>query len=271
MRHAELAPAPELAGRVRYWRLSGERSAAADFEPVLPDGCVEVIVHLGDPFRVRLEDGTSALQPRVLLAGPATSPVRLMPTGRIDVIGARFEAGDAAGWFDEPMSVFAEQLPALDEVSCAWTRGLAEELAEPRAGEPWTAVLDRRLLSAARERGVARTHDLALAVERVRASGGRVAVDELARELGLSTRQLERRFLARVGVGPKVFARIVRFQRALRLLRGARAGALAAVAARAGYYDQAHLVRDFTAFAGCSPGRFLRDGHELAQHFVHPG
>lgn len=267
MRYAEHTPAPQLAGRLRYWRLTGERTCAADFEPVLPDGCVEVIVHLGDPFRVQAEDGTSAVQPRALLAGPGTAPVRLQPTGRIDVIGARFVAG-AAEWFDEPLSAFAERLPPLDEVSGPWARGLPEELAEPRAGESWTAVLDRHFLSAARQRGKRKARALALAVERLRATGGGSGVDALARELGLSTRQLERRFLADVGLGPKVFACLVRFQHALRLLSGARPGSLAAVAARAGYYDQAHLARDFTRFAGCSPGRFLRRDHELADHFA---
>jgi AraC-like DNA-binding protein len=100
----------------------------------------------------------------------------------------------------------------------------------------------------------------------VRASGGRTSVDELARAVGLSARQLERRFRARVGLGPKLLARITRFQHAFRLAR--RTPNLAEVAARAGYFDQAHLVRDFRQFAGAAPSRFLAREHELARQFA---
>jgi transcriptional regulator GlxA family with amidase domain len=101
----------------------------------------------------------------------------------------------------------------------------------------------------------------------VRSSGGRVSVAELARAADLSTRQLERRFHERVGFAPKLFARLVRFQRALSLLRAGGAS-LGEVAAACGYYDQPHLVRDFRRFAHESPARFLRVEHELTGHFV---
>ena len=76
----------------------------------------------------------------------------------------------------------------------------------------------------------------------------------LAGELGLSTRQLERRFRTHVGLGPKLFARLTRFQHAWRT--AGCASSLAALAARAGYFDQAHLVRDFQEFAGIAPGAY---------------
>lgn len=84
-----------------------------------------------------------------------------------------------------------------------------------------------------------------------RVDGGRVTVAAIARELGLSERQLERRFLARVGVTPRAFASLVRFERA-RKLSGS-APSLAALAQAAGYYDQSHFVRDFRRFAGAPP------------------
>lgn len=271
MHYQELEPGPALRGRVRYWRLTGERAAAssggsADFEPVLPDGCVEVIVHLGDPFRVE-RDGRVELQPRALLAGPGTTPVRLAPTGRVDVIGAHLEAGLAAELLDVPPAELVDRLPELGAVAPELARGLRDELADPRAGDDWRAVLERRIASALDGSARPPRRVIEAAVARVRASGGRVSVAELAHEAGLSTRQLERRFRERVGLGPKTFVRIVRFQRALALLRAPRAR-LAQVALRCGYYDQAHLVRDFRQFAEASPRRYVAGGHELAGHFV---
>ena len=77
-----------------------------------------------------------------------------------------------------------------------------------------------------------------------------------ARELRLSQRQLERLFLERVGVSPKRYARLCRFERAVHLARGP--GTLAEVASAAGYADQAHFIRDFRRLAGATPRRFLQ-------------
>jgi len=281
--YREFTAHPSLAGRVRYWRLTGKRGAplATDatgapgapdatraFEAVLPDGCVEVIVHLGDPFLRRDAEGRVERQPRALVAGPGTRPVELAPTGRVDVIGVHIDVGGAPDWLDARPDELVDRLPALADVGGVWARDLAEELAEAEDGA-WTCVLDRRLAAGAGAGDVARAGDAAIerAVARLRARAGAVPVGELARGLGLSTRQLERRFRARTGLAPKTFARLTRFQHALARLN-AGAPSLADVALRSGYFDQAHLVRDFQRFAGASPTRFLRAPHELARHFV---
>src|SRR5262245_4670927 len=267
MEYVELEPGPALRGRARFWRLTGTASAGAPrFEPVLPDGVVELIVHLGDPFAIE-RDGRRELQPRALFAGPGTAPVRLAPTGRIDVVGVRLEAGAAVEWIDAPLAELADRIPQLDAVARDFARGLAEELSEPGRGERWSDVLERRLSQASLRPRVARARTLEHVVARVRASGGRTPIAELAREAGLSTRQLERSFRERVGLGPKTFARLVRFQRALALLRSP-SSSLAEIAARCGYFDQAHLVRDFRQFADASPSRIRAAEHELAAHFA---
>lgn len=73
----------------------------------------------------------------------------------------------------------------------------------------------------------------------------------VAQSLGVSERQLERRFLARVGVTPKRFATLHRFERAV--ARARTAPSLTTAALDAGYYDQSHFIRDFRRFTGSSP------------------
>lgn len=85
------------------------------------------------------------------------------------------------------------------------------------------------------------------------ASGGRASVGELARDLGWSRRHLTERFTREVGVAPKTYARVVRFDRARELIATAGGRSLARVALDAGYYDQAHLNRDFRELAGAPP------------------
>jgi AraC-like DNA-binding protein len=87
---------------------------------------------------------------------------------------------------------------------------------------------------------------------------GRVRVAVVAGELGLSERQLERLFLERVGVSPKHYARLRRFERAARLTRDGRASSEVAFAT--GYADQAHFIREFRRFTGTTPRRLIRAG-----------
>lgn len=89
------------------------------------------------------------------------------------------------------------------------------------------------------------------------ASGGTLPVADLAAEVGWSRRQLGRRFSDELGLSPKLAARIVRFERARRMLQLPSRQPLSAVAGACGYYDQSHLNRDFVELAGCPPAEWL--------------
>lgn len=89
-------------------------------------------------------------------------------------------------------------------------------------------------------------------------SGGTIPVERLASETGYSRQHLTRRFRGEFGMGPKMAARVVRFERAHHMLADASsAGALSRVAAACGYYDQAHLARDIASLTGCTPTELL--------------
>ncbi|WP_369259501.1 helix-turn-helix domain-containing protein [Streptomyces sp. R35] len=83
---------------------------------------------------------------------------------------------------------------------------------------------------------------------------GAIPVPRLADEVGWSVRQLENRFREQIGLGPKAAARVLRLQRARRLLAAGRSQA--ETAAACGYYDQAHLSGEFRAMTGCTPREF---------------
>ena len=91
----------------------------------------------------------------------------------------------------------------------------------------------------------------------MRSSGGQASVGGLAGELGWSHRRLIDRFREGIGLAPKTIGRVLRFERVSRMLQQVEEPRLAEVALDCGYYDQAHLNRDFRQFAGTSPGQYL--------------
>jgi AraC-like DNA-binding protein len=144
---------------------------------------------------------------------------------------------------------------------------LAERLAEAPGWPQRFALLDAALLE---RLGHSRRPpaDIAVAWRRLAATHGALPIAGLAGELGWSRRHFGARFREHVGLAPKAAARVLRFRRVLELLERDDGARLAEIAVDCGYYDQAHLNRDFRAFAGSAPGdhlgRRLPDGGGVA-------
>ena len=132
-----------------------------------------------------------------------------------------------------------------------------ERLANCRSFEEriWVAnqFLLRRALAAPRRDGIS-----AAAADILGTAGG-ARIPAMAGRAGLSLRQFERRFVQQVGVGPKLFARMARFEAALDRMARLPQGSWTEVAHHFGYYDEMHMVHDFSRFTGETPTRTLQN------------
>lgn len=143
---------------------------------------------------------------------------------------------------------------------------LIERLRECPGWEPRFALLDRLFLKAL---SVNRppSEAIAWAWNQIRLHPGDVSIGELAEEIGWSHKHLIARFRAEVGVAPRLAARIVRFDRAVNMVKRPERPDWAGIALESGYYDQAHMAREFREFARCTPLEFrsrqLPDGGVL--------
>ena len=139
-----------------------------------------------------------------------------------------------------------------DVARCADSREMVDALAAAL-----TARLEKQPSPCAATSAVA----MALALK------GMISVADLARAARVSARQLERQFDARVGISPKAFLRIVRFQEVLRATRSGVDTGWASLALEHGFYDQAHFIKDFKTFVGRTPGEWKIDDDSLAAIF----
>ena len=233
----------------RLWHVE---STASQAEPdtICPDGRAEIIVHVGAPMRER-RNGSERPQPRHLLVGQMERPVTVAPTGAVRMVGATLAPAALYQLLPMPQQRLAGQIVDLESIWGRWTRQTAERIAATSGPGAALDCFERSLEALL----ASRDHDpdiatMALVVTRLERSGGRASVAALAAHCGLGRRQFERRFREQIGLSPRLFGRIVRFQRAFRTL-GRESGA--SVAARCGYADQAHLVREVRRFAGVTP------------------
>jgi AraC-like DNA-binding protein len=254
----------ELTGLVEcVWTVwDGARVARRTAERIVPDGCPELIVHLGDPFARRVGERW-VRQPRVFLAGTLTRPWTLRAGARVDTVGIRFRPGGAGALLGIRLEGTADREVRID---AAVARAL---LAALRRSPSVEARLDAALAWVT-ARGAAAAPTTGPAVTRILRAKGQVRVEELARGLGVSRRRLERQIARELGVTPKCYARIVRLNGVLAAMDEGERGRAVDLALEAGYFDQPHLLREFRSLAGRSPrARRELDG-ELARHFTHP-
>jgi AraC-like DNA-binding protein len=261
-------PSAVLASFVEcYWSLSGDAQAAPrEPERVLPDGRVEIVLNTGSPVWQTIE-GTVRRQPAAILVGPTSRSVFISPTGAMRMLGIRFRHGGAHALLGAPLAEFADTIISLEDAGRALPATLLEELAEAPDFDSQVRIVERHLLYRLRDRS-ARDVASAVAVRLILTSAGAMDVARVARHTGVSTRQLGRRFLREVGVGPKVLARLARFHSLLRVVTTDRPPTLAAAAARAGYVDQSHLVRDCREFSGQTPSEYFRHDNRLSSYFL---
>lgn len=266
MQYREFKPAPALSGYVEcFWLLQGEAAPAAAPERLLPDGCVELILNLGARFREFDATGRSALQPACLVVGQMTCPVRVAPTGAVELLGIRFAPGGTLPFLPVAPGELTDRVTPLDAITTALERELTEAL---ETADAWRARLARLEATLIRRLYAANLRNtLQPALTQLLKSGGQISVDRLAADCGLSMRQLERRFVREVGLGPKLLSRILRFQQVFRAVESESTD-WADVAVACGYYDQAHLIRDFRQFAGQTPAVLFDDFSQLTELFT---
>lgn len=251
MAYRELAPAPALRHVVAcYWSMDRDyRQAPEPCETVWPDGKTELLFHRGDRYRAGGPTGRPLGAGFVI--GPLTRRLVLASPGRVDLVGARLRPWGLAAVTGFPIDELADAVLSVEDLWGADGRRLVERLGESGAGEA-TAVLEAFLLARLRPFEPGLRSMAALASDIVR-TGGRLHVRRAAEARDLSLRQVERRFRRLTGVSPKRLAVIARFDAARQHLIAHPRDSVSDVANRFGYFDYAHLSKDFARFLGSTP------------------
>lgn len=257
MHYCERPPPPSLAKVVRcIWMFDASADEGeGEIQRVVADGCPEMVLHYGDHCHEIAPDGALQKQAPFIFAGQLSQPLLLKPGANAGMIGIRLQPAGARMFVGMAMReatdmridltmVWNDCAALIDAVGNAGSRAGRFDLTEKFLIAKLAA--SRSLRDLAIERGVAL----------LEASEGRISVDDLAEECGLSARQLERRFLGEVGLPPRLLASIFRFRRVFDLLENNNPWATAAI--DAGYFDQPHMIRDFKRFAGQQPQAFYR-------------
>ncbi|MGH9668046.1 MAG: DUF6597 domain-containing transcriptional factor [Bryobacteraceae bacterium] len=258
-------PAPPLSDFVEmFWLYEGAPRPHAK-ERILPDGSMELIVNLReDQVRVYGRDDIGRCETRrgAVIVGPYSEFFVIDTAEQMSVAGIHFKPGGAFPFFKLPAEELRDAHVSLDALWGSAANDLREQLLAAPAPSDKFRVLERGLLAQA-----------AWALERhpavafaLREFSGARSVAAVSGQIGLSARRFIRVFSQEVGLTPKLYCRVRRFQKVLRRIGMGREIDWAGLALDCGYFDQAHFIHDFRAFSGINPTVYVAQRTEHRNH-----
>ena len=245
-----IQPSRALAPYVKnYWLL---KTAGDSVARTVPTGMMNLIFHRG---RRLLSVHENALHPRAFLSGQERTFADLQYDGQVDMISVVFRPAGVKAFFDLPMVLTAGLRLTAGDLEDKELTALENSLTSTEDDRMCILLIEQFLFGRLMRLAEHNLRRIETAIRLI--NSGETNVSALADAACLSNKQFDRVFSEYVGAHPKEFSRTIRFQRALHKLETDPQISWTALAADCGYFDQSHLIRDFRALSGYTPGEYL--------------
>lgn len=251
-----LSPNRLLRPYVRsYWYFRRETPLAAYHDEYMhPTGGFGIVFNFGDKLRL---DGQQEIAEPIFLDGVNTVSRKLGFLGHVELLGVRFYEGGAYPFLGVPLIELQNEITLLDALDRPGLLRLHARLYEADTLPARINLLEEWLvgrLLLGKERHPLIPASLAM----LREAGEHGSIPELARELAISQRQLERLYQHQVGMPPKQYWRLLRVEMARLALKQMNGQTTTALAAELGYFDQSHFIREFSTVIGMTPYVYMK-------------
>jgi len=258
---AEIPAKPAFAdhiGTLFYLHLPAQEGQALRRVIAMASCSLDLVLNLGDPFVMETFGDAVQVERGAYLAGPRPATAFIRREGEVTLVGARFKHGAAAPLLPYPVKEVEQRFIPLatlwPETSARLAAAGERNAPVPELVAELEGALADLLLKARKADPMVRK-----AVKLIAQHQGDLEVSAMAALLGVSRQTVKHKFDQHVGVSPKLFGKLRRFQAVLRRLTGDSKLDWTQLAKESGYYDQAHLIREFNHFTGFSPQKFLKN------------
>jgi AraC-like DNA-binding protein len=240
-----------------YWVLEIEASEGEVGERVIPTGNIQMMFHYKNPFLC-----TSAkehiVQPRTFMSGLSCEWADAIACGDSGVIGVVFFPSGTCNFFDFPLCHLENSTVSLYDIDGGKANLVEDKINSASSLKERVAAVEDYLFSRLKPIDAIGLRLIKNIVGRILQKRGQVTAADLSKMLFLSEKSLERKCSSFIGISPKQFIRIVRFQETIKGLAHADKKLLTEASCENGFFDQAHFIKDFKALSGYTPREFLR-------------
>ncbi|MCR8922006.1 helix-turn-helix domain-containing protein [Dasania sp. GY-MA-18] len=248
------APSPALAPYVEcYWQINTAKQASIAPDYMHSEGGSGIIFNFADPIQLH----SSFLSQGSLITGPRRSSTQFFAHGNVQALGIRFKPGAGHSIFGLPLVELLDSIVNPAELALSHLGDeLAAQLAALSSAGERIALIEQRLIAQLNNQP-AYDQRLQKALAYIDQHHGLQAIPQLSASLALSQRQLDRVFKRHLGLAPKQYSRLQQVQYARQLLKQApQQYSLTDIGYQAGFYDQAHFIRQFRQTVGITPGDY---------------
>ncbi|MCD7901389.1 MAG: helix-turn-helix domain-containing protein [Bacteroides sp.] len=248
-----IQPSPELTPYIqRYWVLKMENISGIN-QRIIPNGCVELMFNRGDKIMLPADN---SLYPVSFIKGQNTKYYDLLPSGNVDLISVSFTSYGASTFFSPPINKFCYERVDVRDIDDPLIVDLSDRIAETKDNGTCIKLIEQFLIGRFKPQKDYTQKRLFAAIHIIN-QNKQIHVASLSEVACVSYRQFIRIFTENIGIAPKEYVRIIRFQRALSIMENKKSISSVDLAFEAGYYDQSHLINEFRSFTGYTPLEYL--------------
>jgi len=226
-------------------------------ERVYPCGYATIVFHYGSPSIFQKKDSGKYIEPNLVICGQQTSYYDLSLSGKTGMILIVFRPHGVKSFFNFPITELLNENLSLHDLINNETIELEDKLFNSPNNRQRITHLENFLIKRLNHNNEFERVEHAIKI--IENSKGQIKAQDLAREVCLGIKQFERTFSKYVGLNPKMYTSIIRFQNVIQMKRMHKNSSMFQLAFDNGYYDHAHFIHDFKSFTGLSPKEFFID------------
>lgn len=268
MKYDILQPSGILSPFVRYyWSLEVINPNTIEPYRVIPHGCIELMFFFGDKYREVKNGNLEGYHPQTIITGQQSSYFDLQATGKVGIFSVFFKPHGAKLFFSLPISELKDRSIALSDIAGRDSGQLEDEIMNSKNNCQRVNFVEKFLLKKLLEKEYEDFKRINSVVGRIIKTRGELTLEDMSFEACLSSKQLDRKFSRYVGMSPKQYLKIVRFQNVLKTKELNPEMSLTSLGFECGYYDQAHFIKDFKKITGMTPKSYFQLGDPHSDFF----
>lgn len=249
-----------------YWTLESNPEDAPTRNKIVPDGCIKMIFHYGDPYIHHTENGSVYQLPRCFVVGQLTAPYEVEPVGKTATFFVCFHPNGFIPFTTKSIKEMENTVVSLEKLYDRAGVEISEKILQAANTSERIALIEAFLMKLLTG---SQTIDQIVksTIETILSANGQVSVNQLSEKNQVTRRHLARRFSATVGLSPKQLSKTIRLQAALKILLNQKVDKFTDLAYQNDYYDQAHFIKEFKEFTGLTPKEFYGDDLKMSLIF----
>ncbi len=255
---------PILRQLIKYFWVLTSNNEVNISHKLLPVNNIDIIINFSSQIKYTLGNKTQTIPKGLHFNGISKQYYTINQMGKLNVLGISFFSEGLYPFLKIPLSEFTNRTIELDLLISRFTSRIEEKISISNAYSEKFDIMENELLQLI-DFELIKTKDISQLFNTFYWNTKKLDINCFCAQYGIAQRKMERIFNKYVGISPKAFQKINRFQGISNQILKKEYVDLTSLAYEYGYYDQMHFIKDFKSYVGCSPSQFINKGEAVKE------